>query len=378
MNGPRAGVDRSVVAERQRLASLGERPSWPQRALDRAVSPALSRLLWRTQLAQDEFPGIIGLEVTSICNLKCPMCPRTFSARKFGHMPLAAITRLLDEIAPFDARGLVEQVALQEYGEIFLHPDWFGIIEHACERITPSHLRLDTNGTLMRPEVIDRLFESRLPSLIISVDGVDEESYDLLRKGGRFPQVMANLGYFVERRRERPDRGPTAYIQIIESDYTRPFLLQFKERWETSIGTAERIHVRVIKYHDFGGQIDDARFDRRRTQGLYVSLPCYRLTYELDVFSDGIASVCCMDAERQIAIGNIHERSLAEIWRGPEARQYREEMRRARYQRLPLCHTCPHSQKFLANYVNAGSVSRVSSYLRTAGRRLMKRRMFGS
>ena len=347
-----------------------------QRLLDRYVSPPLSRIFWKFQLAQDEFPGIIGLEVTSICNLKCPMCPRTFSPRKFGHMPLSMFQRLIDEIAEYDDRWMVEQVALNEYGEIFLHPNWFEMMEYTVEKIKKAQIRLDTNGTMMRAPVIDKLFQSRLPSLIISVDGVDEETYDLLRAGGKFHEVVENVKQFIERRRKEPDCGPTAYVQIIESDYTRRYLPQFKAFWEKQIKDAPRINLLVTPFHDFAGQITNRQFEKIHKPGLYINLPCYRLTYEVDIFSDGVTSVCCMDSERQIVIGNAKEQSIWEMWHGPELHRYRESMKSAEYAALSLCHTCPHSQKFLVNYGTKAGFNRVVSRLKQTGERYLRGRFF--
>jgi MoaA/NifB/PqqE/SkfB family radical SAM enzyme len=365
-----------VIGERAAAVPAGKPPSWLQRVLDRAVSPLLSRALWLAQLKQEVFPGLLAIEVTSLCNLRCPMCPRTFSTRKFGHMALPTVQRLIDEIAPYDARGLVEQVALQGYGEIFLHPDWFAIVEHACARLGRAHIRVDTNATVMRPPVVDRLFSSRLKAITISVDGVDERTYRVLRTGGAFQQVVDNIQYFIDRRRREPDRGPAASIQIIESDFTRPYLADFVAAWQARIGDASRVRVSVIPYHSFAGSIQDERFETPRRAGLYVRVPCYRTTYELQVHSDGVATLCCFDSERTLAVGNVHEATLAEIWRGPEARRYRDEMRRGRYARLPLCATCPHSQKFLAHYARAAGLARAWAGLARDVRRWRRARLF--
>jgi radical SAM protein with 4Fe4S-binding SPASM domain len=347
-----------------------------QRFLDSLISPALSKSAWRTQLAQEEFPGIIGLEVTSICNLKCPMCPRTFSPRKFGHMPLSVFTRLIDEIAAYDERRLVEQLALQGYGEIFLHPEWFEIIEYASTKIKNAHVRLDSNGTLMKPSIVDRVFESSLKSLIISVDGVDEKSYNFLRAGGKFQQTIENVQYFIQKRRQEPDRGPAAFIQVIESDYTREYVPGFKEFWTEQLKGVQRMEISIIQYHNFAGQIDDDAFEQRKQTGLHVNMPCYRLTYELDVSSDGIATVCCMDSERQLAIGNVNETSLSEMWHGEQLRRYREQMREANYESLELCKTCPHSQKFIANYASPSGIGRAVSRVVNLSKRYTHKKLF--
>ena len=79
---------------------MSSQPRVLQRVIDTFISPVLSRIFWKFQLAQEEFPGVIGLEVTSFCNLRCPMCPRTFSDRHWNHMPLDLFKRLIDEIKP--------------------------------------------------------------------------------------------------------------------------------------------------------------------------------------------------------------------------------------------------------------------------------------
>jgi MoaA/NifB/PqqE/SkfB family radical SAM enzyme len=340
-----------------------------QRVVDKVVSPVLSRVFWKFQLAQEEFPGVIGIEVTSFCNLRCPMCPRTFSERHWNHMPLDLITHLIDEIAPYDARGMIEQIGLQGYGEIFLHPNWFEIVEYASPRITKALLRLDTNGTMMKAPVIEKLFQSQLRNLIISVDGVDETSYNYLRAGGNFHQVIENIQLFIARRKQEPGRGPTVQIQIIESDYSRPYLPAFKAFWAEQLQGVERMSINVIPFHNFAGQIKDEHFQPVKDTGLYFNLPCHRLTYEMEISADGVTSVCCLDSERQLAIGNVHQTSITDMWHGPKVTAYRHSMRRAQYGTMALCHTCPHSQKFVSQYAN---VARLKGAFGTLGK--LKRR----
>lgn len=336
-----------------------------QRLIDAYVSPALSRIFWKFQLTQEEFPGVIGLEVTSFCNLRCPMCPRTFSDRHWNHMPLDVFTRLIDEIAPYDQRGMIEQIGLQGYGEIFLHPNWFEIVEYASPRITKALLRLDTNGTMMKAPVIDKLFKSQLRNLIISVDGVDETSYNYLRAGGNFKQVIDNIQLFIAKRKQEPDNGPTVQIQIIESDYSRPYLPEFKKFWTEQLAGVARMSINVIPFHNFAGQIKDEHFDEVDKPGLHFNLPCHRLTYEMEISADGVTSVCCLDSERQLAIGNVNNTSIKTLWHGEKANAYRASMKRAQYATMPLCQTCPHSQKFVGHYANP---ARLKGAFRTLGK----------
>lgn len=347
-----------------------------QKFIDSVVSPVLSRIFWSFQLKQEDFPGVIGLEVTSFCNLRCPMCPRTFSDRHWNHMPLDLFKRLIDEIAPFDQKGMIEQIGLQGYGEIFLHPNWFEIVEYASPRITKALLRLDTNGTMMKAPVIDKLFQSQLRNLIISVDGVDETSYNYLRAGGNFKQVIENIQLFIAKRKAEPTKGPTVQIQIIESNYSRPYLPAFKQFWAEHLAGVERMSINVIPFHNFAGQIKDEHFQPVKDEGLHVNLPCHRLTYEMEISADGVTSVCCLDSERQLAIGNVTSASIATLWHGEKVTAFRREMRRAQYDHMSLCHTCPHSQKFVSHYTNPARLKGAFGTLGKLTRRAKTNRLF--
>ena len=352
------------------------KPRTMQRLIDAVVSPLLSRIFWKFQLTQEEFPGVIGLEVTSFCNLRCPMCPRTFSSRQWNHMPFDVFKRLIDEIRPYDEKGMIEQIGLQGYGEIFLHPNWFEIVEYASPRITKALLRLDTNGTMMKAPIIDKLFQSQLRNLIISVDGVDETSYNYLRAGGNFKQVIENIQLFIAKRKLEPTKGPTVQIQIIESDYSRPYLPEFKKFWTEQLQGVERMSINVIPFHNFAGQIKDEHFDAVKETGLHFNLPCHRLTYEMEISADGVTSVCCLDSERQLAIGNVNHTSISEMWHGPKVTAYREQMKRARYGTMALCQTCPHSQKFVSHYTHMERLKGAFGTLGKLQRRHKTNRLF--
>ena len=291
-------------------------------------------------------------------------------------MPLDLFKRLIDEIAPYDERGMIEQIGLQGYGEIFLHPNWYEIVEYASPRITKALLRLDTNGTMMKVPVIEKLFESQLRNLIISVDGVDETSYNYLRAGGNFKQVIENIQLFIAKRREQPTKGPTVQIQIIESDYSRPYLPEFKRFWTEQLQGVERMSINVIPFHNFAGQIKDAHFDEVPVVGLHFNLPCHRLTYEMEISADGVTSVCCLDSERQLAIGNVNNTSIKTMWHGEKVNAYRESMKRAQYGTMTLCQSCPHSQKFVSHYTNPARLKGAFGTLGKLSRRHKTNRLF--
>jgi len=114
------------------------------------------------------------VELTYRCNLHCAHCyTDPYNAPEFlaREMTLAEIARLLDEMAELGVLYLN-----LTGGEIFTHPDFFRIYEHARRR--GFLVMLYTNGTRFTPAVIRRLQESPPFSIDVSCHSVHEAAYD--------------------------------------------------------------------------------------------------------------------------------------------------------------------------------------------------------
>ena len=78
-------------------------------------------------------PVRIRLEASSVCQLRCPVCPT--GQRKTGDsvcgsglLSFADFKRLLDQ------NRFVREVELSNWGEVFLNRDLLAILEYACLR----------------------------------------------------------------------------------------------------------------------------------------------------------------------------------------------------------------------------------------------------
>ena len=71
---------------------------------------------------------------------------------------------------------------------------------------------------------------------------------------------------------------------------------------------------------------------------------CYALRDQIGVLVDGTVVPCCLDAEGRLALGNLHERSLAEILASPRARALYEGFGAHRATE-ELCRRCGYVQQ---------------------------------
>src|SRR6185503_12211497 len=121
----------------------------------------------------------LDLEVTRRCNLRCDHCFVGWSRGWEADLPLDVALAAIEEGA-----GLFQVLHLTG-GEPFSYKGIFTLIEAAVQHGYPEVL-INTNGTLLTPEVIARLAAHRPKvGLSVSLDG-PAEIHDRIRGEGRF------------------------------------------------------------------------------------------------------------------------------------------------------------------------------------------------
>jgi len=120
-------------------------------------------------------PRLIFWELTKKCNLKCAHCRAEAEDSAFtGELKLDEIKKIIDNIA-----DNYSPILVLTGGEPLYRDDIFDIAKYA----TDKNLRtaLATNGTLIDAGIADKIKESKIARVSISIDGVDAESHDSFR-----------------------------------------------------------------------------------------------------------------------------------------------------------------------------------------------------
>lgn len=134
--------------------------------------------------------NILQLEVSTYCTLRCPTCPRTAFAPFWHdeHVSLEVVERLL----PYASR--FRHVHLQGWGEPLLHPALPVIIGNFTK--AGAACGLTTNGIHLTEELGNRLLESGLRALTVSLSGAVPATQSLLRPGSRLEAILCAIGRF--------------------------------------------------------------------------------------------------------------------------------------------------------------------------------------
>jgi len=309
-----------------------------------------------SQLTKGHAPpkgGAVGLphkamiEVSSACNLRCTLCPVGQTMKKrMSLMKPEIFTRLIDRIA-----STVWKAKLYNYGEPLLHPQLPQFIEYA-KSSGIEWVEISTNGMLLTPEVSSRLITAGLDFLRISIDGIDQATYALYRKGGDVNQLWANLGKFRQLRDEKFKSRPIVEVQCLATRDTED---RMNEMMQLALGLgADRFRVKTFNAYMSGEEKaelgrtflpQNKQLSRYSDYGKLTYRDQFKLSSclwpreRLTVNTDGTVVPCCYDFNAEHALGTF-DSDREDGWWTPERQQFIKQLENSPLS-IGMCARCP-------------------------------------
>jgi radical SAM protein with 4Fe4S-binding SPASM domain len=138
---------------------------------------------------------------------------------------------------------------------------------------------------------------------------------------------------FFEKRSTVAQTRPFVRVKIMEfDDISREEVAEFHAKWA---GVADMVQVTGI--HNWSGEIDGVRVTDESSR---VRYPCAIMWYALVVNWNGEVTVCSVDWNTQIRVGNVKERTLHAIWNSPEIKEARRSQVDGRFDKYSVCRDC--------------------------------------
>lgn len=162
----------------------------------------------------DYMPVMLDIENVSRCNYHCTMC----QVSDWNGYKRADDMSFEDYQALIDSQyGLIE-IKLQGMGEPFLGKCYFEMIEYARERYI--WVRSITNGSLLHiNDNYKRIIDADVSELHVSIDGATPETYEKIRRGGRFERVAKNCQLLNEYARQVNRRRTRMWVVVQEANF---------------------------------------------------------------------------------------------------------------------------------------------------------------
>ena len=293
-------------------------------------------------------PVALSIELTNNCNLQCPECPSGsgLMKRRRGYMDKELFSRIISELKPY-----LFNLNLYFQGESMLHPRFFSFLANNPD----IPVTLSTNGHFLSEENSEKLVRSNLSKLVISLDGLDQDTYSKYRKEGNVDTVIKGINNVINAK-ERYGSHLKPELQFLVHRYNEHQIRDIK-RFAGK-------HKLVLNFKSM--QISDKshiefwlplsrRFRRyEKTNGEYIirnSMPdrCARLWFNPVITWDGKVLPCCFDKDADHVMGDLNRDSFRDVWNSTKYGVFRKNVLHAR-NTIDICRNCTSGMSIRIKY----------------------------
>lgn len=274
-----------------------------------------------------DFPIVMLVEPTSICNLRCQMCfqsDESFSSDRafLGKMDFGLYQRIIDEMAAHDCDALV----LASRGEPTLHPRFADMLAYATPRILD--VKVNTNATRLDEALCHKILEAEPSVMVFSIDSADPAQYEEIRKGAHFDHVLENVRRFRDIRAKQYSQAKTTTRvsgTLFRPDQDGEALRSFWSEYVDQVA----LHTAWPFWDSYNAPLSD------------VTSPCGLLWERMYVWWDGVCNPCDIDYKSLLSPGKVDaQTSIQKIWRSEKTQQLRQRHESSQKNACVPCNRC--------------------------------------
>lgn len=278
----------------------------------------------RTQTVS-EYPLLVDIELSSVCNLACPMC-YTITDEFKGQVNVTRMDwdlykKIIDEIG-----GKVPAIRLSLRGEATLHTKFHEAIKYAKDHGIKEVSTLTHGGKLTLP-FFQKMVEAGIDWITISVDGTGE-TYERVRKPLKFDELLGKVKAINQYKEEHKLKRPVIKVQGI---------------WPAIAESGTDVY-----YNTFAPYTDLVAFNplidylSKDTQIEYLEeFTCPQQYQRLVIGADGLVMKCSNDEENREVIGDIKQETVHQVWHGEKMQAERNMHLQPRgFMQSAVCRKC--------------------------------------
>lgn len=296
-------------------------------------------------------PFSLSIEPTTACNLGCPECP---SGLKQFSRPTG---RLKSDVHENMLKQLSKDVFYINYyfqGEPFLHPQFLELIKAAKKH--RIYTATSTNAHFITPSKAEEIVKSGLDRLIISIDGMTQETYENYRIHGKLEKVIEGTKQLVAAKQQLKSSTPHLIIQFLA---VKPNEHEIQEIGELGkkLGVDE-VRIKTAQLYDYkhGNPLmpENEKYARYKqlSDGTYAlkwktGNHCWRMWSSCVLTWDAKVVPCCFDKDAQHQLGSMEEENFETIWHSKKYNGFRSAVLTHRNQ-IDICNNCSEGTKVWA------------------------------
>jgi MoaA/NifB/PqqE/SkfB family radical SAM enzyme len=281
--------------------------------------------------AVTSYPVAAFIEPNLFCNLQCPACP---TGLRLGLRPTVAIDEELFKSAIDEIGDYVFQLYMYNWGEPLLHKRTPEMIAYA--KAKDISILLSTNLSIkLTDDYIDRLVLSGLDRMIVSLDGITQESYSKYRRNGSLALVRENVMRIQEAKQRLGRATPKIIWQFLVFRHNEHEIEQARalhKEWGADEFTVYGAEMPMEPYNDgfepstiplYNIYDPEHSFQKDAERQITGNRACAWLYGVFVLNPNGRVSACCAVPSEKLDFGGYNKGEFFNVWNNETFRRAR-------------------------------------------------------
>lgn len=285
-----------------------------------------------------EFPSQIIMDITEVCNLACTHCPHPAFAKSEHytgrHLDPALNEKMIEEVRRH-GQGRTQYIRYASNGEPLVHPNAYEMIQAAVDH-SGVFVTLTTNGKIMNERRTQRLLESGIHLIDISIDAFRPETYAKIRVKGNLDVTRENVLRLLRWVREAK-ASTKVVVSFVEQPENTAEAVDFESYWKDQ--GADFVVIRRL--HSCSGAVEGLAAERRNSLGTVERRPCLYPWERVVINARGDLAFCPSDWVHGSYVADYRNTTIHTEWQGDFYRRLREAHLSNNYCNHAFCGQCP-------------------------------------
>ena len=297
---------------------------------------------WRKSRGQ-LFPAVLQVQTINRCNGKCGMCPYPYTVHLQPRevMDDTLYTKIVDECTgEGDFHEFVPMVQNEPLLDIKLEDR---IAEFKRRAQPHQSVEIVTNGTGLTLSRFEKLVQSGLDTITISLSAFTQATFEKLIDGLSWSQIIKNLEAIAN---SSSLARINIFLRYVRQHGNENEFHPFKKYWEKQGFNVANYEVNnrsgTLQDYETRQPVKSFLFRRaRKSMGRkLLKGACPHAFGVMHVLSNGDVPLCANDWHNRHILGNVHEQSIREIYNSPRMNEIRELMSEGKFEEIEACRTC--------------------------------------
>lgn len=289
-------------------------------------------------------PSSFDIEPNNNCNFRCPHCQLTYWNKKTTFLNFKSFNMILDQVPSLTS------VKLQGMGEPLLNKELVRMLKSGESR--GIVMAFSSNASLCDQQMAEQLVQLRNTTINFSVDGATAETFEKIRVGGDFEEVVKNIKRLIKLRTDKKKPKISIWSLIVKdniqeipeivklgeelgvdlisfqlflNDWGKEKMRRYTRTVATSLNSKELVvklaeAKKIAKKKRLNIEVYYENFLSKKRKCRWPWIGAY-------IASNGDVVPCCVLADSDtVKMGNVFEDDFLKIWYSKKYRDFRKRI----------------------------------------------------